>query len=458
MKKRVLLAASLLLVAGFASAQQQPVSDNGGLAPRYVDVPVPNGKIVPLGPSTAKGQWGNQDSSVDLPVITPGQLNQRERRPVAGVTRQEDPQPANKLTTLSEDANRLIRWQPWVYRSAFSASVIEQIQSKINTKKISLGKIDTTTGDIVVAESVDGCGKVTYRLTRKTLHCLGGKSVVSTPSDSVKTYSIEEAIDAKIIKAEYVDKDGYLDLDKYAQNFKLRVWTYRHNYTDTGLYQLYVSGEFQLDSDKLTVRKIRKGYRVPPLKDIQALQYEFDEPQVVEGNDIIVDVEDVVKEPIDVQIWRGVVVRVNARGEVTVVGIENADKAAIDKGTEEYKDAKPGREVTTNPAGVNTGLWYPNGKSPADGYTWHFDTVLASPVADWEYAPPLPRDAYDPTEAKDRPPYFHPYNRTIDIPEKALYNEGLTPTTEAKAGLQVRPNNRGTTKARTPFTRFRGLR
>jgi len=147
---------------------------------------------------------------------------------------------------------------------------------------------------------------------------------------------------------------------------KFYVWLYRHNYTDTGLYQLYVSvkGEMLIGSS-YKPGPIPPG-KEKPHRDIQALGYEFgrnpgDNPDPVPG----------VRRDIDVpvEIWRGAVVRVNARGGIEVVGNEAGVVAIDDKGS-----------VTG---------------------------VESAPVSAWEVAPPLQDN-----KGNDINPHYKPKNAT----------------------------------------------
>ncbi|MDR1485167.1 MAG: hypothetical protein LBT09_10130 [Planctomycetaceae bacterium] len=258
---------------------------------------------------------------------------------------------------LTTDANRNIRWQPWKYRSAFSASVLEQLQKSINDGTIELGEISIYESDAVEAAVKEGYQK--------------GIAI------------LEEARRTK-----------KLDLSK-GENFKLAVYTYRHNYADTGLFQLYVSGTVTF-SDPGKRGEKRREY---PFKDIQALQYEFEDPDYVpgkskdEGNSVTIT------------LWRGVVVRVNAEGIVT--------------------------NTAGTIAGVNVGAFVE--EKDKDGKVvakWVKAEVNAVPFADWELASVLKRDAYDPANP-DRPTYVHPSDRLESV--KKLADE---------AGLGVQPGTK----------------
>ncbi|MDR3232831.1 MAG: hypothetical protein LBT46_04065 [Planctomycetaceae bacterium] len=284
------------------------------------------------------------------------------RTPVAGVTRQEDPQPATRAA-LTTDANRKIRWEPWEYRSAFSASVLEQIQDKIDKGEIKLGTVSIEENESLF------------------------KAVQEGAKNGIK--ALQDALES-----------GEFDIDALAKSFKLKVWTYRHNYGDKGLYQLYVSGIFQVHVGD-TIKRCPCDAELP-FKDIQAIQYEFDDPDYANGgNSKIVPVYACV------ELYRGAVAYVDAKGFVTVTGNEGGVDAGYFDADE--KTAKPGK--------------------------WNQVPVNPAPFAEWELASVLPRDAYNPAAAKDRPPYFHPSDRYIPIPRKA--GEAKVPTTDPSAGMQV---------------------
>jgi hypothetical protein len=200
-----------------------------------------------------------------------------------------DPQPVVKGATLTEDANRLIRWQGWMDVDAFSASVLEQMQ-----KQLENGGIET--------------GKFT----------LAERSVFDAVQEA-------KAKDTSFVMNDRLSAEGESITD-----VKLYVWTYRHNFTDTGLYQLYVSAKAKV--------LIGKGYGRGPgqspvavrHKDIQSLGYEFGSDGVSGGGDGEVVVADRYA---TIEIWRGAVVRVNAKGVIEVVGNE-AGAVTIDGGVE----------------------------------------------------------------------------------------------------------------------------
>ena len=252
-------------------------------------------------------------------------------QPVAGFSPSlADPQPVTN-NFLAEDANRLIRWQGWLDVDAFSASVLEQMQKQLETGAIQLGEFKRNDPSVI---AIDRDGN-------------------NAKSSLPETFSLDP------------------------KRAKFYVWLYRHNYTDTGLYQLYVS-----------IKEPGSG-TVPqghPYRDIQSLGYEFGPPSFSDG-----------KSGIDIEIWRGAVVRVNARGALVKVGVEGWDNR--DFGT------------IGNVAGVIPGTTQDMSKE---------EDVKAAPVSDWERAPKLPADwnpiggKYIPTDATG-PEYVEPLERaTLD--------------------------------------------
>jgi hypothetical protein len=287
-----------------------------------------------------------------LPVL-PAQLKgARPATSVAGNTRQEKFQPETRAL-LSDKANRNIRWQPWEYRSAFSASVLEQLQKKIKAGTIKLGEVSIEESD--------------------TLYD-----------------AVEKGAEKRIPELVQALQSGKLDLSK-GKDFKLAVYTYRHNYADNGLFQLYVSGTVTFETKYVRPPVPGQDY---PFMDIQALQYEFEDPDFSDGRD-----EERKKESQKITLWRGAVVRVDAEGTV-----EN---------------------VAGSIAGVKVGVFDKDGKGGTE--------VKNDPFSDWELASVLKRDAYDPAKAKDdRPPYVHPADRLEKV-------EKLTDETEPEK-LGVKPS------------------
>ena len=182
--------------------------------------------------------------------------------------------------TLREDANRLIRWQGWLDVDAFSTSIINQMQYQLENGELELGKF--TMAEPSIADAVAEARK------RDPDH-----------------FTINENI--------RLGADG-----ETLHNPKFYVWLYRHNVADTGLYQLYISvtgnlpvGHTSQTGDPIVVPE--------PHLDIQSLSYEFS------PNGSRVDGDGRTRlfpyVPL-VEIWRGAVVRLNAKGEVTFVGNE----------------------------------------------------------------------------------------------------------------------------------------
>ncbi|GHT46946.1 hypothetical protein FACS189454_08870 [Planctomycetales bacterium] len=259
--------------------------------------------------------------------------------PVAGITKQVTPQPQTRAL-LDKDANRNIRWEPWEYRSAFSASVLEQIQELINNGGITLGKVYANESDDL------------------------RKAIEKGAKDGIP--ELREA---------WEHKNKELDLDKVIpseskKNFKLRVFLYRHNYTDTGLFQLYVSASYTFGYT--TETPAVKGSQ-DTFKDIQGLQYEFDDPNSDPG-----EKGSEKSATQEITLWRGVVVRVDATGKVT--------------------------NVAGDIPGVQVGAFNKDG-------VWTKVDVKADSFADWELAPVLrDRAAYAPNNVKDHV-YVHPKDR-----------------------------------------------
>jgi hypothetical protein len=177
---------------------------------------------------------------------------------------------------------------------------------------------------------------------------------------------------------------GKLNLSE-KKGLKLAVYTYRHNYADTGLYQLYVSGTLKYGKPDEGVPGIEY-----PFKDIQAIQYEFEDPSYTRPKwDPPAEVE--------IILWRGVVVRVDAEGKVT--------------------------NVAGSIAGVNAGSFDAKGN-------WVKAEVKDKPFAAWELASVLKRDAYDPDNGKDRPEYVHPFDRPEVVPKGTIDAKYVTKITD----------------------------
>lgn len=247
--------------------------------------------------------------------------------PVAGFSPNfADPQPATDAT-LTDDANRLIRWQGWLDVDAFSASILEQMQKQLGNG-IEIGTF--TTAEPAIANAVN---TATAEAQRNS---------------------------CSFLKNDNLDKGGEVLTEP-----TLYVWTYRHNYTDTGLYQLYVSVKGKMKIGKTNAKTPQPIFH----KDIQSLRYEFGKNGKGE------DSEQWHDQIATIEIWRGAVVRVNAKGEIEVVG---------------------------NEAGVITN----------DG-----SGVEKAPIIDWERAPSLENnDNYKP-QAATGAGFVEPLDREKAIPE-----------------------------------------
>jgi len=165
--------------------------------------------------------------------------------------------------------------------------------------------------------------------------------------------------------------------ESFAGPVKLYVWTYRHNYADTGLYQLYVSarGKMFIGTQWVEKEYPGEGYKMVH-RDIQALGYEFGSNIHGQTPGGVIPVQQDVYA--DVEVWRGAVARVNARGVLEIVG---------------------------NEAGVVT----------QDGRG-----VEVAPMSDWEVAPSLIGNwNYNPKDATGAP-YWNPLDHRVVINENSL--------------------------------------
>lgn len=286
-------------------------------------------------PQQSKSQvvWTKQSPHPPFPT---------ERTPVAGFSPNlAFPQPATKAT-LYEGANRLIRWEGWLDVDAFSVSVLNQMQKQLG-KGIEVGSF--TIAEPSIADAVfQAETNPAYRNFKKNenLEEDAGANFEGTPT--------------------------------------LYVWTYRHNYTDTGLYQLYISAQGRMDIGTALIKKSREWDL--PHKDIQALRYEFS-GDGSDGRDEWVQIP--VYAP--VEIWRGAVAKVNAKGELEIVG---------------------------NEAGVRAGLHNPENPNEPD------EIVEAFPLCDWEQAPSLCGNPnYNPKDATGAA-FVEPLERAISIAENTV--------------------------------------
>ena len=268
-----------------------------------------------------------------------------EAAPVAGFSPNfAAPQPITGEplnSTLTKDANRLVRWQGWLDIDAFSTSILNQMQKQLNDGDIEVGTF-------TVAESAIG-------------------KAVADAMKSNCTFAMNENLN---------NCSG----ESFQKNPKLYCWLYRHNYVDTGLYQLYVSVK-----GKILIGEQLCGCpsgSVTPHRDIQSLGYEF-------GPNERDDSTDFEWHPVyaDIEIWRGAVVRVDSRGEIQFVG---------------------------NEAGAVT----PN-------------AIEALPMSEWERAPSLENNPhYNPKKATGAA-FVEPLDRTFRINENDV---------QAKAGSVQKEN------------------
>ena len=276
-----------------------------------------------------------------------------------------NPLPNNKKATpppkLDAGANRLIRWQGWQDVDAFSASVLEQMQRQVNAGELAVGTFTMDEPSIAAAVSKAQVGGSSVAVGTCTSRC-GVKTAVSKAQAAIPGFEVNPKL----------KEDG----ESFAGDVTLWVWTYRHNYTDTGLYQLYVSV-----TGKILIGKgwIAKSWSEEILhNDIQSFRYEFG-PGFVKGGENLIE-QDIYAE---VEIWRGAVAEVNARGELTVVG---------------------------NEGGVETP-----------------ESVEAAPIAAWEVAPSLiGNPTYNP-KAATGPKYAHPADHIYTVRKLAGDVQATTP-------------------------------
>ncbi|MCL2004912.1 MAG: hypothetical protein FWG73_02000 [Planctomycetaceae bacterium] len=291
----------------------------------------------------AVGSAAAQSRQIMFTSQSPAPVKPAVRTPVAGYSPNlAAPQPATR-EILATDANRLIRWQGWLDVDAFSVSVLNQMQKRL------------------------------------------GRGI------EVGAYTIEEpGIAEAVMKASAADptfvmcpilKEG--DAVQFEGTPTLYVWTYRHNFADRGLHQLYISAK-----GKMFIGHGTRGYRgEEPVehKDIQSIYYEFGNlgPGVTERT---------VRRPVivDVEIWRGAVVFVDHTGTLRIAGTEN---------------------VLDLPVGS-----VPGGLVPLDMHT----PVAAAPMSDWERAPSLICNPnYDPRRATGAA-FVEPLERTRTIRENSV--------------------------------------
>ena len=267
-------------------------------------------------------------------------------QPVAGFSPNfADPQPTTSATLIPE-ANRLIRWQGWLDVDAFSVSVLNQMQKQLGNG-IELGKF--TLAEESINEAVTAAAN-------------DPKNVNFTMNDNLNEG-----------KGESLTGD-----------VKLYVWTYRHNFADTGLHQLYISAAGKMVIGTALQEIDDEEVVQVPHRDIQSLGYEFGSDSTKKKGGKRMVPRDIER---PVEIWRGAVVRVNAKGEITFVG---------------------------NEAGVVVG--------PEKD-----EVVERAPIADWERAPSLEgNDNYKPQDATGAP-YIAPLNRKSPILENKVQKTFASP-------------------------------
>jgi hypothetical protein len=197
---------------------------------------------------------------------------------------------------------------------------------------------------------------------------------------------------------------------------KLFVWTYRHNFADRGLYQLYISakGKMFIGTE---IRTIDIGETVYH-KDIQSLRYEFDSLRNGQRTeDRQVDVYATV------EVWRGAVAKVNARGELEIVG---------------------------NEAGVVTDIVVRD--RVRGSVTYPGPVVERLPLSDWERAPSLICNPnYNPLLATGAA-FVGPLERALSISGNAV--QSTAGSTGGRVGINQNGNNIPRLRVVTPF-RFR---
>ena len=349
MKKATLIAAALicayLFVAGIASAQH--------LKPKQDKAPAPLAQ--------AQVTWAKQ---------TPHPPNPTVRTPVAGYSPNfAAPQPATR-ELLKRDANRLIRWQGWLDIDPFSVSVLNQMQKRLGAD-IQLGSY--TIEEPAIAEAV-------------------AKASADNP-----TFKMNPNLE--------IGNGQLFEGDKAT----FYVWTYRHNFTDKGLYQLYVSVKGKMDIGEGWIKVPIQEERVLH-NDIQSLYYEFGNLGLPGG---VKKVWGTVYA--DVEIWRGAVVHVNHKGELLMAGREDLGDWALKLTPEDES-----REV-----GVQGGL-KPLNEGPYVHVPVNYDPVSRvnyDPVSLWERAPSLIGNPnYDPRRATGAA-FVEPLERAITIGENSLQKQ-----------------------------------
>jgi len=333
------LISASLLVAGTASA--------GGIIERLHSRPAAS-------QGTSQTMWTQQSPTPPNPTV---------RTPVAGYSPNfAAPQPAT-MEILTRDANRLIRWQGWLDIDAFSVSVLNQMQRQLQSGAIQAGSY-TLADEPALAQAV-------FRAAKRN-----------------PTF----------------EKCGILKSGE-AINFEgtptLYVWTYRHNFADRGLYQLYISAKGKMFIG-WEIRERCITDPPEPHKDIQSLYYEFGNFRDAGSR------TELERVPVyaDVEIWRGVVILVDHAGRLVVAGTQNCpDNPSLNMPLVSMPWT-PVQEV-------------PGGLLPLPQH----QPVNAAPMSHWERAPSLICNPnYNPRSATG-PRFVEPLERAITIRENAVQRE-----------------------------------
>ena len=300
--------------------------------------------VTPQMRSSAQTTWTLQSPTPPFPVV---------RTPVAGYSPNfAAPQPATK-ELLKTDANRLIRWQGWLDVDAFSVSILNQMQKRIGAD-IQLGS---------------------YTIEEPAVSRAVAKAMAENP-----TFRVNPNLE--------IGNGQPFEGGKAT----LYVWTYRHNFTDKGLYQLYVSVRGIMD--------IGDEYREFPPKqvlhnDIQSLYYEFGNlgPYGTGGEWVTVYA--------DIEIWRGVVVHVDHTGRLIVAGTESLGK--------DWALPEDG-EV-------------PGGLVPLNEGPYVHVPVNPAPVSEWERAPALICNPNYNPQCATGAAFVEPLERALSIKENTIQKQ-----------------------------------
>ena len=219
------------------------------------------------------------------------------------------PHPKTKAT-LNTDANRLIRWEGWLDVDAFSVSVLAQVQYQIG----------------------NGFELGTFTIDEESI--------------------LEAVMKARMKNPTFVMNENLETGESFEKgSVKLYVWTYRHNYADKGLYQLYVSakGKMLIGTQITEVQYPEQPGKLIPHKDIQSLGYEFGSDGATGGTPggTVPREVDVYA---DVEAWRGVVVSVDAKGVLEYVGNEAGLKVDPQPAPQPFADMEIAPSLIGNPS------------------------------------------------------------------------------------------------------------